>query len=96
MYVLLAFDNDEAAKEYVRDLQSQDEEGFQVAGMYKKPTIFCDPLDGNHKANRRVVGFTKGTRWGWWVCAICHKPTKNAWKDRERDTSFGYNLLPKE
>lgn len=89
-YVLLAFESNDEAKEAVqyavRTAGQQIEEPFQatypnveVVGVYAKPTQFCDVMDGGH-GNRRVSGFTRGKKFGWWVCALCGKPKKN-WAD---------------
>lgn len=58
-----------------------DEEGVpedlarhEVVGLFRMPTVFCDGCS----TGKRVRGFTKGRRWGWWVCTVCKKPT-HAW-----------------
>src|SRR5690242_15312361 len=43
-----------------------------VRGVYKQPTQFHDP--SVCKAGKNV-GFTRGTKYGWLVCAQCGKPT---------------------
>lgn len=112
MYVLVAFDSDEHAKEWIKVQQiyierrknlTEDEAHaffgrdpiYDVVAMYKKPTLFCNVLDGNHNANRRVIGFTKGQKYGWWVCAACHKPREMYVQGSVDNSSFGFNLLPK-
>lgn len=87
LYVLVAFRNEQEARSFI-NLHSD-----TVEAVYKKPTLFCDPLDSAHPSNRRVIGFTKGKKWGWWVCAACGKPRKHAMKPG--DSSFGNNLLDK-
>lgn len=114
VYVLMAFDSDEHAKNWIKVQQIYidrrdkltDEEAptdtahYEVVAAYKKPTIFCDVLDGNHSRNRRVIGFTKGTKWGWWVCALCSKPREMYVQGIRDNNPFGKNilhlLLPKE
>lgn len=52
-------------------------DGPSVRAVYKKPTQFCD--SATHKGSgRRVMGFTRGTKFGWWLCTQCKKPTA-AW-----------------
>lgn len=69
---------------------------YDVVAMYKKPTLYCNVLDGKHNTNRRVIGFTKGTKWGWWVCAQCSKPRQMYMQAIVDSNPFGFNILPKE
>jgi hypothetical protein len=102
-YVLLAFDNDAEADKFV-DIVVQDREVIAwsvgqdvteavplpatVRAVYKKPTQFCHCVRGKRD------GFTRGKKYGWWVCDKCHKPTK-AWAEGDQwYTSLGRNLLP--
>jgi hypothetical protein len=100
VYVLLTFDNDGEAKEFVKDVLQEkgvihgnhEDPAFTrttVRGVWKKPTIFCTCVSSDRK-----VGFTRGRKYGWWVHACCGKPSKlwaqgNAWC-----TALGVNLLP--
>ena len=112
VYVLVAFDNDVHAKEWIKTQQMYAERrrnlteeqidriagvtgNYDVVAMYKKPTLFCNVLDGQHKTNRRVIGFTKGHKYGWWVCAACNKPREMYVQAILDNNSFGFNLLPK-
>lgn len=58
-----------------------------VRGVYKMPRSFCNEL--NHGKQR---GFTKGQRFGWWVCHTCRKPSRPYWTRIFEDNVFGYNL----
>lgn len=66
-----------------------------VRAVWKKPTIFCDKNDGHLNMKKKTEqGFTRGQKYGWWVCRVCGKPSKlwaagNAW-----NTALGMNLLP--
>ena len=67
----------------VLEIEDQDFEDVQerlgprIKGVFRRPTQFCDPA--NHRgSNKRVTGFTKGRKFGWWVCSICRKPA-SAW-----------------
>lgn len=97
LHVLLSFDDDADAVKYINDTLTG---VVRVEGIYKKPTQFCDNMDTNTHGNRRVQGFTKGQKWGWWVCAQCKKPKKLYWDNIANDPGLGYNLLdrlfPKE
>lgn len=92
MYVLLSFDDDDDAKAFVEDqLAGHSFRTEVVEGIYKKPTQFCDRTDTIH-GSHRVIGWTKGQKWGWWVCAICKKPSPVASKNVPNEVS-GFNLL---
>lgn len=97
-YVLLVFDDDEDAKEFVidkrYDCRFQTHTNYEgrinrVRAVYKKPVKFC-ACDNNRD------GFTRGKKYGWWVCARCGYPMQ-AWAEGECwFTALGTNLLPKE
>lgn len=64
--------------------------------IHKRPTQFCE---GGHSKKIRP-GFTKGKKFGWWVCNQCYKPKRLYWKNvmlKEKTALFGgpygYNLL---
>jgi hypothetical protein len=90
MFVLLSFPDDADAIDWVQRMKG-DSESLVVEGIYKKPTLFCDLTDTIH-GNRRVTGFTKGQKWGWWVCAVCKKPRKLS-IDNLPNEVCGYNLM---
>lgn len=108
VYVLMSFDSDQHAKNWIkiqelyasrrRALSDEeappDTDNYEVLAMYKRPTQFCDVMDGKHPG-KRVSGFTKGKKYGWWVCASCHKPKKMYADNLLTNSSFGFNLLEK-
>jgi hypothetical protein len=49
-----------------------------IVGVFAAPTKFCDPTDGHLGRGKIAKAFQRGTKWGWWVCKACKKPTK-AW-----------------
>lgn len=51
--------------------------GQEVVGVFKKPSIFCDNSDG-HRGGKTDSGWSRGKKYGWWVCGRCKKPTQ-AW-----------------
>lgn len=77
---------DEDGKPRVRLLTPVQENDVEchVVGLLAKPTLFCNPEDGHLKSvGKTGRGFTRGMKYGWWVCAICKKPTKGwaaGWK----------------
>jgi hypothetical protein len=106
VYVMLAFDDDEQAKTLVEDMlrspgadiltpSQENNVHATVRAVYKRPTVFCDESDG-HKKGKTSAGFTRGRKYGWWVCAKCGKPTK-AWAQGEKwFQHLGVNLLPQQ
>jgi hypothetical protein len=102
VYVVLSFEDDEEAKEFVTDVLRSggpSKAGVdiwlaKVRGVFKKPTKFCDPSDGHRAGKKTEQAFTRGRRYGWWVCALCGKPTK-AWSlGNKWYGPLGSNLLP--
>jgi hypothetical protein len=49
----------------------------ELVGVFKAPTSYCDPSDG-HRGKKTDAGWTRGKKYGWWVCAACKKPSR-AW-----------------
>lgn len=100
-YVLLNFEDDDAADQFVKDctdypdapiltpVQENEVKAF-VRGVWKKPTKFCDCRGGGMK-NR---GFTRGKKFGWWVCTKCKKPTVGWARGEHWFLALGKNLLP--
>jgi len=103
-YVLLAFDDDTKADEFVQACQetgvvaavSNEDASLKhfaptVRAVYQKPTMFCTCVGGGKQGK----GFTRGKKHGWWVHSGCGKPTK-AWADGEHwFVALGVNKLPK-
>lgn len=107
-YVLLAFDNDDEADKFVEETQAQRavwitstdvpdrdtdcngmlELACDVRGVYRKPTKFCSCTSLKHR------GFSRGKKYGWWVCAQCGKPTIGWGRGDHWFLALGKNLLP--
>lgn len=90
-YVLLLFDDDGAADSFV-NVYSVREDAFskvlpEVVGVYKKPTVFCDCIGSRKPPD----GWRKGSKYGWWICTMCGKPSEE-WSKRMLDM-MGKNLL---
>lgn len=82
-YVILSFEDNADADTFIADTLTSDaihEAGIQteVVGLFAVPTIFCDSsgAGGCRPSGRRLAGFSRGMKYGWWVCAICKKPVK--------------------
>lgn len=105
--VVLSFDDNEDAEDFIKDVQFQDGTVFtypegsndaesystEVVGLFAKPTVFCDPGDG-HKGKKTQAGWTRGKKYGWWVCGACKKPSVLWGKKFECVIGNGRNLLP--
>lgn len=49
----------------------------KVVGLFARPTVFCNPADDLHRGRGKTGrGWTRGTKYGWWVCAVCKKPSR--------------------
>lgn len=90
VYVLLQFDDEQEAKDFC-GVVLQKKELIKLWGVFKKPTQFCDCQGGRKTA----MGFTRGLKYGWWVCAKCKKPTARWASGRQWFSVLGTNLLPR-
>jgi len=101
-YVMLQFDSDEDADAFIKTTQENGIVGSFALGdsnwkhfmpivraVFKKPTQFCDC-----KVGAKGRGFTRGKRYGWWVCSVCKKPTVGWGRGEHWFLSLGRNLLP--
>lgn len=67
----------------------------KVIGVFKKPTLYCNPADGHRNRKKTYQGWTRGKKYGWWVCSLCGKPTEK-WANGDLwPYILGFNLLPK-
>jgi hypothetical protein len=96
-YVLLSFDDDKLADEFVQQFTDDVVERAKyertgiyayVRGVYKKPTKFCTCVGIKKR------GFTRGKKYGWWVCDQCKKPTVGWGRGDHWFLALGKNLLP--
>jgi hypothetical protein len=107
--LLVQIDDDEQAKKWAQYLvdngivmNSHGPEGIDVAaatirGAWKIPTQYCNSADGHLQGQGKTrAGFTRGKKFGWWVCAVCGKPTEDWGKGGNWDYVLGTNLLPQE
>lgn len=104
-WVVLAFDDDKEADNFVNQILKANESQFEgeqvlatlpvptfVEAVYKKPTRYCNCVnDPSVKlSGRRVRGWTKGLKFGWYVCPKCRRPAN--YQGRIWETLFR-NLL---
>jgi hypothetical protein len=106
-YLLLQCDNEEIADLIVKAIQegnlgcyqenigesdppgwSQIFGGLKLRALFKKPTKFCECT------NVKKRGFTRGQKYGWWVCDQCKRPTQGWARLELAYQVFGKNLLP--
>lgn len=99
-YVMLQFESDEDAINFVEYIQDSkpDKDGWEkllvsighslVRGVWKKPTLFCQCTS----IKRR--GWTRGKKFGWFVCSECKRPSLQWAKGDAWYVSLGTNLLP--
>lgn len=92
--VVLEFSDESYAKDYVADWLGRSSK-VQVIAVFKKPTLYCDPADGHRNRKKTHQGWTRGKKYGWWVCSLCGKPTEKWATGDLWPFSLGFNLLPK-
>ena len=102
MTVALTFEDDEIALEFIEYAQKglivgcnsqwpEVEQSFspEIKALYKHPTMFCECQSGR----KTEVGFTRGVKWGWWVCGQCSKPKRLYWENIFEHNGFGNNIF---
>ncbi|HVI78682.1 MAG TPA: hypothetical protein VM715_11085 [Candidatus Acidoferrum sp.] len=87
-YVVIEVDDDS-----VEGVIDHDLEDFNVVGVFKAPTVYCDNTDG-HRGKKTEAGWTRGKKYGWWVCGKCKKPTETWSKNLNAVLGAAKNLLP--
>ncbi len=112
VYVLLQFDDDQEAHDFVSGVLQYKatfvpevdpgtvsfeyyysrEQKAKVWGVFKKPTQFCQ----SHGGKKTSQAFTRGLKYGWWVCAVCKKPTPKWASGAQWFSVLGTNLLPRK
>lgn len=74
LLLLLTFDDEQEALDLAEQYENKG-----LVGIYKKPTMFCE--FETRACNKRPQGFTRGLKYGWWVCQGCRKPRKLPWSN---------------
>lgn len=96
-YVMLRFEDDKEADILIEAVQSGDVSKLDtvlqfgsafVRAVFKIPTKFCECTSVKNR------GWTRGKKYGWWVCSICHKPSKSWGTGHHWFLGLGKNLLP--
>jgi hypothetical protein len=107
-YVILSFEDNEQAEAFCTRAMSGPVAGVEtyhvdpdrggtntvydaeVVGLVAKPTKFCEGHTGGGKHGQ---SYTKGSKWGWWVCITCAKPSRLWAAGYKGVLSHGRNLL---
>lgn len=100
--VVLQFENDQEALRLVDELlvegtqlqlpSSQEWTSTSIVGLFRAPTKFCDNSDG-HRGTKTSAGWTRGRKYGWWVCGKCKRPTQSWSSNIQAVVSATHNLL---
>lgn len=84
-YIVLGIEDNDVAEQLANDLVKSPRQGMpfvpqgaSIVGMFAVPTKFCDDEPSGHRGRKTEAGWTRGKKYGWWVCGACKKPTK-AW-----------------
>jgi hypothetical protein len=87
-YVILSFEDDNVAEEFVKEMEvsvlttidygrehvRETYPAVKVEAMMQKPTKLCEAGGCRSETTKRVVGFARGKRHGWWICKVCGRP----------------------
>lgn len=93
-YVVLSVDNNDKVDRLLGIIPQG--VGIEVEGVFAKPTIFCPGSGkGGCSQGKRYHSWVQGQKYGWWVCAVCHKPSGvvHPEKRMRQVISQGTNLL---
>jgi hypothetical protein len=106
--ILVEIEKEEDAKEFARtilnvgaylspggELENGWTIGARLRGAWRLPSKFCNPGDG-HRRSGKIQGWSRGKKYGWWVCTDCGKPTEKWGTGGNWDYALGSNLIPQE
>lgn len=93
-YLIVEFDDKDAAEMFSINSTLSEQLGFKVRAMYLKPNKFCDCPD---KAKHTMGNWRKHPRYGLYVCSRCKKPSRHHQTGivERLQYVFGFNLLNK-
>jgi hypothetical protein len=93
-YVVLRVDDDSKLEQLLEEDIPRLQSGIETVGLFRAPTNFCDPSDG-HRGKKTEAGWTRGKKYGWWVCGKCKKPSRLWGTNLNAVFTSSYNLLAK-
>lgn len=104
MFVLLRFEDDNQALTLIEDMQEYKDSAIltptqennvmaTAVALFKAPTMFHEPFETHGGNSKTSQSFTKGQKWGWWVCTTCKKPSRLYWEQIVKECSFGRNIM---
>ena len=70
--VVLKFEDDTIAAKFVQGHDLSTIVHSDVVAAYKFPTLIC-PAD---HANMKKQAWSRGVKWGWWLCDECGRPSR--------------------
>lgn len=91
-YVVLEFDDRDAAQSFVMNESMADHLGFRINSMFLKPHKYCECPDLKRKQNQN---WRKHSKYGLFVCIRCGKPSRFhlGGVAKRLQYAFGFNLL---
>lgn len=91
-YVILEFEDRDAANAFVQMENIQEQLGFTTKAMFLKPRKFCDCPE---KGRQNLKNWRKHPKYGLYICVKCGKPSKHHESGivSRLQYVFGFNLL---
>lgn len=91
-YVILDFEDRDAAQAFVMNNTLSDQLGFSVRAMFLKPKKYCECPE---KGRQQLNNWTKHKKYGLYVCTKCHMPSRfhNRGILTRLQYAFGYSLI---
>ena len=91
-YVILEFEDRDAADAFVTNEHIQEQLDFTPVAMYLKPKKFCECPD---KTRVHQNNWKKHKKYGLYICTRCGRPSKfhNRGILQRLQYAFGYSLL---
>lgn len=91
-YVILEFEDRDAANAFVENNNIAGQLGFKAVAMYLKPKVFCTCQDKTRVHNQN---WRKHKKYGLFICVRCGKPSKfhEQGISQRLQYVFGFNLL---
>lgn len=94
-YVILQFEDRDAANSFAMNETMAEQLGFKVIGLYLKSKVFCTCSDKSRQNNKN---WKKNSKYGLFVCLRCGKPSvfHEIGVLQRLQYVFGYNLIEVE